>query len=208
MTEARAYGLLAAMMEPHSNREEEFNDWYDFEHVPQLSSVAGILTATRWICVEGWPRYLATYDLEHVDVLASDAYRQATGGHFTPWSQRILGRVRGWRRIAMAGLDADAAITDPGAEALELLLLDSAESAARLAEQLGRLPAVIQARAFAIPDEGVAATLLSAGALAALPHELSAFVEGPGLRGSWRYVRYHRRDPLAAFRAIDQGHAL
>jgi hypothetical protein len=208
MTDTRAHGLLAAMMEPDASREEEFNDWYDLEHVPQLSGVEGILTATRWICVEGWPRYLATYDLQHVDVLASDAYRQATGGRFTPWSQRILGQVRGWRRMAMAGIDARAEVIDPGAEALELLLVDGVENAARLAEQLGRLPAVIQARAFAIPDEHLAATLVSAGALAALPQDLSSFVGAPVLRGSWRCVRYHRRDPVAAFRAIDQGDAL
>jgi hypothetical protein len=208
MTDKGAHGLLAAMMEPAASQEEEFNDWYDLEHVPQLLSVAGVLTATRWICVEGWPRYLATYDLEHVDVLTSDAYRQATGGHFTPWSQRILGRVRGWRRIAMAGIDASSGVTDANAEALELLFVDTEANAIRLAAELERVPAILQARAFAIPDEGLAATLVSAGGLAALPLKLGAVQEQPMLRGSARYVRYHRRDPVAAFRAIDRGQAL
>ncbi len=102
MTGSGPHGLLVALMEPDQSMEEEFNDWYDLEHTPQMSGVEGILSASRWMCVEGWPRYMAAYDLEHVDVLKSDSYRGATGGHFTPWSRRILERVRGWRRIGEA----------------------------------------------------------------------------------------------------------
>jgi hypothetical protein len=205
MTESGPHGLLVALMEPDQSMEEEFNDWYDLEHTPQMSSVAGILSASRWMCVEGWPRYMAAYDLEHVNVLGSESYRGATGGHFTPWSRRILKRVRGWRRIALAGTDAAAGLTSPEAGALDFLQLADVDAARALAEQLGHLPGVIQTRVFDIPDEGLAAVVVEAGALADLPRELPAADARPLLSGSARYVRHWRRDPFKAFRAIDAG---
>jgi hypothetical protein len=205
MTESGPHGLLVALMEPDQSMEEEFNDWYDLEHTPQMSAVAGILSASRWMCVEGWPRYMAAYDLEHVDVLGSESYRGATGGHFTPWSRRILERVRGWRRIALAGTDTAAAITSPEAGALDFLQLADVDAAKELAERLGQLPGVIQARVFEIPDEGLAAVVVEAGALADLPREPPAADGRPLPRGSARYVRHWRRDPFKAFQAIDAG---
>ena len=58
MSDDRPNGLLMALMEPDRSGEKEFNDWYDPEHIPQMSAVTGFLTASRWVCVEGWPRYL------------------------------------------------------------------------------------------------------------------------------------------------------
>jgi hypothetical protein len=207
MTDNRGHGLLVAMMEPDPSHEEEFNDWYDLEHIPQMSSVPGILSATRWICVAGWPRYLAVYDLEHIDVLASDAYRQATGGHFTPWSRRMLSRVRGWRRIVMAALDGTAGFVSKSAEALDLLFVDGEEDARELAGQFAHSYPVIQTRAFDAPDEGLAAILVEAGALAVLPGAPPPFAQLSQLRWSALCVRYHRSDPFATFRAIDAGAA-
>lgn len=203
----RAKGLLMALMEPDPAQEEEFNDWYDLEHIPQMAGVPGILTATRWVCVQGWPKYLALYDLEHIDVLSSDAYRHATGRNFTPWSRRILGRMRGWRRIALGGLDPAADATAADAQALDVVFLNDNERALRLAVEAERLPSITQARAFEAPDEGFVATVIGAGALLGLTLLADGFDGGGELRGSGRYVRYHRRDPFAAFHAIDAGEA-
>lgn len=203
MTEPSKHGVLLAIMEPDAGQDEEFNDWYDLEHIPHMSGVTGVLTATRWICVEGWPRYLAVYDLEDIEVLKSDSYRGATGSHFTPWTRRILSRVRGWRRVPLAGCVAGAPLTDPETTALDLFMVDGAEPAAALAEALAPLPGVIRARAFESRDGGPAAVLVEAGALAELPRDLPA---GTGPLSGWsRYVRYQRGEPLSAFRAIDAG---
>lgn len=40
-------GLLMALMEPEAGTQDEFDDWYDLEHIPHTSGVAGILTAER-----------------------------------------------------------------------------------------------------------------------------------------------------------------
>ncbi len=93
-------GLLAALMEPATSQEDEFNEWYDNEHLTHMQGVEGVLSATRFVAVEGWPRYLALYDLDTIATLQSDSYRGVTGGAFSPWSRRMLRDVRGWRRLS------------------------------------------------------------------------------------------------------------
>ena len=39
MVEAKKYGLLLVMMEPPEEMEEEFNEWYDTEHIPEREAV-------------------------------------------------------------------------------------------------------------------------------------------------------------------------
>ena len=48
-------------------REHEFNEWYDTDHVPKLISISGILRADRYVKISGSrsaPPYLATYLFE------------------------------------------------------------------------------------------------------------------------------------------------
>jgi hypothetical protein len=91
-------GLLVAMMEPPSELEEEFNDWYDTEHLPERQGVEGVLTAARLVCVEGWPRYVALYDLKSREVLAGPGYAAITGENRSPWTRRMIPRVVGHYR--------------------------------------------------------------------------------------------------------------
>ncbi len=92
-------GLLLVTMEPSASFEDEFNDWYDTEHVPQRRSLVGFETAQRFTCITGWPRYLALYDLTSPSVVESEAYQAISGAHSTPWSQRMLAHVVGYYRI-------------------------------------------------------------------------------------------------------------
>jgi len=80
--------------------EEEFNDWYDLEHVPDRATIDGFLTAKRFACVEGWPRYMAMYDLRSIGVLQEPEYLKRSGEGFSPWSKRMLNRVRGQYRAS------------------------------------------------------------------------------------------------------------
>ena len=48
----------------------------------------------RFVAVDGWPRYLAVYDLQDSAVLRSPAYRSMTGSGFTAWSRRNLAQIR------------------------------------------------------------------------------------------------------------------
>ena len=91
-------GLLFATMEPPANIEEEFQDWYDTEHFPERQSCPGFLTANRFVCIDGWPRYLAMYDLEDVEVLRGEGYRKIAHAKYSAWTHRIIPKVTGQYR--------------------------------------------------------------------------------------------------------------
>ena len=91
-------GFLLVTMQPPPMLEEEFNAWYDTEHIPERLAVPGILTALRFVCIEGGhPRYLAMYDLESFDVMNSPAYLKVAHDKSSPWTKRVTSRVRVWR---------------------------------------------------------------------------------------------------------------
>jgi len=95
---AEGKGLLLVTMDPPPAMDEEFNDWYDAEHIPERAAIPGFHNARRFVCVDGWPRYLAHYDLSEVGVLATPAYQAVAGERSSPWSKRILPRIRGLGR--------------------------------------------------------------------------------------------------------------
>lgn len=96
--ETKQYGLLLVMMEPPEEMEEEFNEWYDAEHIPERKAVPGIFSAERFVAFEGSPRYLAIYDLESVEVLQSEAYKKIGIDHLSPWSRRVIRSVLALKR--------------------------------------------------------------------------------------------------------------
>ena len=95
---AAQYGLMMGMMEPQAEMAGEFDDWYDLEHLPSRAEVAGFLTAHRLVCIEGWPRFVAMYDLETLDVLQTPAYQALTGKNVSPWSRRLVSQGHGYFR--------------------------------------------------------------------------------------------------------------
>ena len=42
-----------------SKHEEEFNAWYNTEHLPELLTLPGFLDAARYVATRGGPKYLA-----------------------------------------------------------------------------------------------------------------------------------------------------
>ena len=98
MAETEKYGLLLAMLEPPEAMTEEFNDWYDTEHVPERKAIPGFITAQRFFTEEGSPKYLALYDLENIDVLDSEAYRKVGPDFYSPWTRRINRHARIFKR--------------------------------------------------------------------------------------------------------------
>ena len=91
-------GLLLAMMEPPPAMEEEFQDWYDSEHFPERAGTEGFVTAQRLLCVEGFPRYLALYDLASLSVLDGPGYAAIARNRYSQWTKRIIPRVWGHYR--------------------------------------------------------------------------------------------------------------
>ncbi len=120
---AEPLGLLLASMEPASVSEEEFHDWYDTEHLPERAGIDGFLTARRFVCIQGWPRYVALYDLRHVGVLKEPEYVALSGTRFSPWSKRVLAGVRGQFRAEGVQLSPGDATFAANGEPARMALL-------------------------------------------------------------------------------------
>jgi hypothetical protein len=82
---ASPYVLLVRLGIP-SEHEAEFNDWYNTDHLPALTSVPGVYSARRYRATAGSPTYLAVYELANADVRQSDAWKK---GADSPWTLRM-----------------------------------------------------------------------------------------------------------------------
>ena len=82
-------GLLLVWLDVPVEMDDEFNEWYNTEHIPEREAVPGFLSARRFVADQGGPRYLAIYDLQHEDVLRSAPYMQITGANESAWTRRI-----------------------------------------------------------------------------------------------------------------------
>src|ERR1051325_9040755 len=90
-------GFLLVLMQPPPAFEDEFNAWYDSEHIPERCAVPGFETGLRFVCLDGAPKYLAIYDLVRPEVLESPEYTRVAGGNSSPWTKRVTSRVRIYR---------------------------------------------------------------------------------------------------------------
>lgn len=82
-------------------KEEDFNRWYEEEHIPLLSKVPGWLRGRRFVLKESQrfegdvqvtgkpaPKYLHVIEWEHLEGRESEEYKHATS---TPWRERVVG---------------------------------------------------------------------------------------------------------------------
>ena len=110
-------GLLLTQTEPPPAMEEEFNAWYDLEHLPERLSIPGFRSARRWVAdrAPGEGKYFATYELDSLAVLSSPEYLRFFEKP-TPWTKRCLDACVVFRRWACEQLGADE--PHPAAQAL------------------------------------------------------------------------------------------
>lgn len=96
-----AGGLLFVMMRPSAPLIEEFNEWYDTEHLLDRMSAPGFLSGSRFQSVSGeQPGFLTLYDLKSVDVLDTPEYHRLSRENFTPWTRRLMRRIPRARILA------------------------------------------------------------------------------------------------------------
>jgi len=84
--------VFIASMDVAPDKEALFNEVYDTEHVPNLLKVPGVIAVSRFktepgqvsiggelrpVTGEGQPTYMAVYELESPEVIASDAWAEA-----------------------------------------------------------------------------------------------------------------------------------
>ena len=110
------------MTEPPLAMEEEFNAWYDTEHLPERLAIPGFRSARRWVAevAPGEGKYLATYELDSAAVLQSPPYLERFA-NATPWTRRCLGRCVVFKRWACEQVQPGDAESHPLAKAVLLL---------------------------------------------------------------------------------------
>jgi hypothetical protein len=90
-------GMLMTSMDIDASHEQEFNAWYDREHLAERVAIEGFNEARRYVAVNARPKYLGLYSTATFDVLDSDAYRTALANQ-TKWSLTNIGRFQNMLR--------------------------------------------------------------------------------------------------------------
>src|SRR5262249_32664586 len=68
-------GMLLTSMDIDPEHEEDFNRWYDREHLEERVAIDGFLEARRYLAHQASPKYLFLYSTAALEVLDSPAYR-------------------------------------------------------------------------------------------------------------------------------------
>jgi len=105
MNDPRA--ALLVLTDIDAEYENDFNHWYDDEHVPERVAVPGVRAAHRFVRADIPapsaptgptqlilpPKYLVIYDLDHSDVVRGDAW-MSLSGVVTPLWERVTPHMR------------------------------------------------------------------------------------------------------------------
>lgn len=94
MNPKKGRGLLMVYVDVPAEHEDEFNRWYDDEHIPERLAIPGVLNAVRYVAVRGAPKYLACYEIDQAETYYSAAWQYHLA-HPTEWSQRMSPGVIG-----------------------------------------------------------------------------------------------------------------
>ena len=69
--------------------------WYDQVHVPEILACPGWLKASRYLCVEGGPKYAAVYEIDGPQAYETPEFNAVKG--FGPFTED----VSNFRRICL-----------------------------------------------------------------------------------------------------------
>ena len=83
-----AGGLIAVWLDVPADREEEFNDWYNLEHLDQVTALPGFAAGRRYRCDDAPLKYLAWYDTVDENVEPGPDFQRLIAEP-TPWSCRM-----------------------------------------------------------------------------------------------------------------------
>ncbi|MCD8504703.1 MAG: hypothetical protein LRY53_03840 [Burkholderiaceae bacterium] len=91
-------GILITSMNIDPAHEDEFNLWYDREHVAERVAIDGFIEARRYQAVDANPKYFATYTTSKFEDLSSPAYQRALANQ-TEWSKVNIARFKDMIRV-------------------------------------------------------------------------------------------------------------
>jgi hypothetical protein len=157
-------GLLGGGFDYSGAAQDEFDDWYDTEHIPERLRIPGFINGVRWIGADNPKISLAIYDLDSLDVLQKPEYLAVSPAHFSPWATRIL--VNQCKRICRFNCvqltPGDRVAPDDARGLLVSAVNIAPEADAEFNEwydsehlpRLANIPGVLSARRFTSPGAG------------------------------------------------------
>lgn len=89
--------LLLAEHELPSQYEEEYDVWYNTEHIPAITQVPGFFTPRRFKLSNEFPsipdsknvrRFITIYDIDNIELFDTDIFRKQST---SPWTRRMQG---------------------------------------------------------------------------------------------------------------------
>ena len=100
-TQSIGHTILVVMMDVDPEHDEEFNRWYNDEHLPERLEIPGYVSARRFKLEEGQGvlKYLCIWELEDAGPLQSQEY-QAQNAR----PSQLRDRAHGYIRERMRGL--------------------------------------------------------------------------------------------------------
>jgi hypothetical protein len=75
----------------------EHDEWHTHEHIPERLSIPGFVRGTRWVALNGEPRYFVMYEVERLAVLTSNAYLERLNNP-SQWTSKMMPNYRGMTR--------------------------------------------------------------------------------------------------------------
>jgi hypothetical protein len=91
-------GVLLTFTEVPAEVEEDFNEWYNREHIDERVDMPGFLRARRYKAINGRPKYFATYETQQVENLAAPEYLSRLADQ-SAWSKRVMAQFSYFHRM-------------------------------------------------------------------------------------------------------------
>ena len=93
-------GMLIVFNEVKARDERDFNEWYNREHIDERVNLPGFRRGRRYVAVRGSPKYLATYECDTVEDLATPGYLALLANQ-TPWTQAVMANFTQFNRLTL-----------------------------------------------------------------------------------------------------------
>ena len=128
--------------------DEEFNRWYQQQHVPERLAVPGFRTARRYRAVGARPEYMAVYECDSIDVFTSKPYLERLANP-TEWTTKIMPSFRNMLRSACRETWSVGVGAGGGAFVIQCRPVQGRSDAARRYVQDTLAPGLMQSAALA-----------------------------------------------------------
>jgi hypothetical protein len=152
------HGLVLICFDSSKAQVDEFNDWYDTEHIPERERTGVMLKAQRWLSRDNPRIAVAAYDLESVECLRGPEYLAITGDNQSVWSKRMIGMCTQLLRFEGRQIYPGTALAAGSAGAMLMAGVNAPiakQTYRAIAEDMARVPGVVSARVFEGTNDSV-----------------------------------------------------